>query len=127
MTIPSSDGPKNSGQDTDLDSGIPALQPPGRDPPYYVNGAPDQAVGGMGRAGSPAQDAGTHLIRTNASHGLTQHELKRLSGAVHFLRTIGLEDQLWTCAIGDACQRRSKSASAGRSKNASGGAVGSRL
>ena len=57
----------------------------------------------MGRAGSPAQATGTHLIRTNTSHGMTQHELQRLSGAVHCLRTMGLE--IWTCAIGDAALR----------------------
>ena len=69
----------------------------GTAPSYSVNGEARRW-----RANSATPATGTVLIRTCKSHGITQHELRRLSGAMHFLRG---HYELWTCAIGDHALR----------------------
>lgn len=64
----------------------------GTAPSYSVNG--DEL---RRRANRATQDTGTDLRRTSKSHGITHHELRRLSAAMHFME----KWQLWTCAIGD--------------------------
>lgn len=65
----------------------------GTAPSYNVNGEDLRR-----RANSATPATGTQLSRTCTAHGITQHELRRLSGAMHFLRG---RYELWTCAIGD--------------------------